>query len=60
MHFDYVHEVEHKKAEINAAIERYHGTITFMITTVIAVLSFGVSAYSPVITYFSMIANYLL
>ena len=60
MKLNYAQEISHKKAEINSAIERYHSTVTFMITTVLAILTFGVSAHSSIITFFALIANTLL
>ena len=60
MKINYIEEIAHKKAEINAAIDRYHSTVTFMITTVVAILSFGVSVNSAIITFFGLIANTLL
>lgn len=60
MNINYTEEIAHKKAEINSAIDRYHSTITFMITTTIAILSFGVSIGSSIVTFFALIANMLL
>ena len=60
MKINYIEEMRHKKEEINTCIERYHSTITFMITTVIAILSFGVSAHSGIITFFALIASAFL
>ena len=60
MTLNYAEEIAHKKSEINSAIERYHSTVTFMITTVLAILTFGVSAHSSIITFFAIIANTLL
>ena len=59
MEINYVEEMRMKKEEINTSIDRYHSTISFMITTVIAILSFGVSAHSGIITFFGLIANTL-
>lgn len=60
MKINYEIELNFKREEINSSIDRYNSAMSFLFTSVIAIISFAITMHSALICSFSLLAIYLL